>query len=103
MYDDYRGDGTIWSEFDDAVTYFDGIVDVPLDTITFICVIDWPGGMLGANDDVFFLADPDSVQDVSGAHTGIPGSFFTPTPGMILPAGQYVVTAQIKSGGVVLP
>jgi hypothetical protein len=99
-YDDYRGDGTIWSEFDDGSTYFDGIVDIPLDTIEFLLTIVWAGGVI-TYDSAFFVDTV--VTDVSGAHTGIPGSTFTPTYDMTLPAGTYLVTVVIKGGGVVLP
>lgn len=99
MYDDYRGDGTIWSLYDDGASYYDGIVDVPLDTIEFVLTIDWPGGILTL-DSAFFM-DTD-VTDVLGTYVA-PGGTFTPTYDMNLPAGTYEVTAVIKSGGVVLP
>lgn len=100
MYDDYRGDGTIWSLFDDGSTYFDGIVDIPLDIIEFVLTITWAGGVI-TYDSIFFLDT--LVTDVTGAHTGTPGSTFTPTYDMTLPAGTYSVTVTIKGGGVVLP
>jgi hypothetical protein len=99
MYDDYRGDGTIWSLFDDGLTYYDGIVDCPLDIIVFVLTITWGGGII-TYDSIFFLDT--QVEDVSGT-LGPPGSFFTPTYDMNLPAGTYRVTATIKGGGVVLP
>lgn len=100
MYDDYRGDGTIWSEFDDGSTYFDGIVDCPLDIIQFLLTIDWGGGVI-TYDSIFF--EDTSVVDVDGAFTGIPGSTFAPVYDMTLPAGTYTVIATIKGGGVVIP
>lgn len=99
MYDDYRGDGTIWSLFDDGLTYYDGIVDCPLDIIEFVLTIVWGGGII-TYDSIFFFDT--QVEDVSGT-LGPPGSFFTPTYDMNLPAGTYRVTATIKGGGVVLP
>lgn len=41
MYDDYRGDGTIWSSFDDGSTFFDAMVDCPTDIIEFCLQITW--------------------------------------------------------------
>jgi hypothetical protein len=99
MYDDYRGDGTIWSSFDDGSTYFDGIVDCPLDIIQFCMEITWAGGII-TYDSIFFLDT--LVIDVSGT-MGPPGGTFTPTYDMNLPAGIYRVCVYIKSGGVVLP
>lgn len=100
VYDDYRGDGTTWSNFDDGITYFDGELDVVLDLIEFILRLTWPGGPI-TYDSVFFYDT--AVVDVSGAYTGIPGSTFSPTYDMSLPAGTYEVHATIKSQGVVLP
>lgn len=99
MYDDYRGDGTIWSSFDDGVTSYDGLLNVPLDTIVFVLEIDWPGGPITIDSPFFFDTD---VLDVSGAHVGA-GNTFTPTYDLNLPAGTYRVTANIKSGPVVPP
>jgi len=100
MYDDYRGDGTIWSSFDDGITYYDGYVDCPQDWIQFCLVLTWPGGPI-TYDSVFFF-DTD-VIDVSGAFTGIPGNTFTPTYDMTLPAGTYEVCPVIDAGNQVLP
>lgn len=99
-YDDTRGDGTLWSYFDDGETFFDGIVDCPTDLITLILTGEWLGGT--PTYDAFFFYDTD-VVDVDGAHTGTPGTSFSPTYDMTLEAGTYEVTAVIKSGGVVLP
>jgi len=33
MYDDYRGDGTIWSTFDTSPTFYDGLIDCPTDIV----------------------------------------------------------------------
>lgn len=99
-YDDYRGDGTTWENHDDGISYYDGIVDCPTDLLEFILRLTWPGGAI-TYDSVFF--HDTSVVDVSGAYTGIPGSSFTPTYDMSLPAGTYEVHATIKSQGVVLP
>jgi len=99
-YDDYRGDGTIWSLFNDGLTYFDGIVDMPTDIITFLLTIEWPGGVL-TYDSIFFLNTV--VTDIDGVHTGMPGTTFSPTYDMTLPAGSYSVLATIKGAGVVLP
>lgn len=100
MYDDYAGDGTIYSSFDDGDTYFDAIIDCPTDLIEFELEIDWPGGVI-TYDSAFFL-DVD-VVDVDGAHTGTPGNTFTIEYDMTLEAGTYRITVMIKSGGVVLP
>jgi hypothetical protein len=100
MYDDYRGDGTIWSSMDDGSTFFDGITDCPVDVISFILTMTWAGGVI-TYDSLFF--EDTVVTDVSGAHTGIPGSTFVPTYDMNLPAGTYSVTVTIKGGGIVLP
>jgi hypothetical protein len=100
MYDDYRGDGSIWSLFDDGLTYYDGYVDCPSDWIQFYLEITWVGGAI-TYDSVFFY-DTD-VIDVTGVHTGIPGNTFAPTYSMTLPAGVYGVEAVIDSGNTVLP
>jgi hypothetical protein len=99
MYDDYRGDGTIWSLYDDGASFYDGIVDCPLDVIEFVLTIDWPGGVLTLDSAFFFDTD---VVDVLGTYVAA-GDSFTPTYDMTLPAGTYEITAVIKSGGVVLP
>jgi hypothetical protein len=100
MYDDYRGDGTIWSLFDDGSTFYDAFLDCPYDVIEFCMEIAWPGGVI-TYDSIFFL-DTD-VTDVSGAFTGTPGSTFTPTYDMTLPLGTYEVCGIIKAGKIVLP
>lgn len=99
MYDDYRGDGSLWSSFDDGTSYYDGYVDCPSDWIRFCMTMDWPGGDI-TYDSIFFL-DTD-VTDVSGT-LGAPGSTFTPTYDMTLPAGVYEVCSIIDSGNQVLP
>lgn len=99
-YDDYRGDGTIWSGFDDGSTFFDGIVDCPTDIISFVLTMTWAGGVI--TYDTLFFEDTE-VVDVDGVHTGVPGTSFTPAYDMNLPAGTYSVTVTIKGGGVVLP
>lgn len=53
MYDDYRGDGTIWSSFDDGSTFFDTMVDCPTDIIEFCFQITWtdtPAVLTGSID-----------------------------------------------------
>lgn len=53
MYDDYRGDGTIWSSFDDGATFFDALVDCPTDIIEFcmtIGIVDSPAVLTGSMD-----------------------------------------------------
>lgn len=99
MYDDYRGDGTIWSLYDDGVSYYDAFIDCPYDVITLCLEIAWPGGVI-TYDSIFFF-DTD-VEDISGT-LGPPGSFFTPTYDMTLPAGTYGVCGTIKAGKLVLP
>ncbi len=99
MYDDFRGDGSIWSLFDDGVSYYDAFIDCPYDVIEFCLEIAWAGGTI-TFDSIFFL-DTD-VVDVSGT-LGPPGSTFTPTYDMSLPAGTYRVCGTIKAGKLVLP
>ncbi len=99
MFDDYRGDGTTWSSFDDGSSYYDGYVDCPSDWIRFCLTATWPGGII-TYDSIFFL-DTD-VVDVSGT-LGPPGSTFTPTYDMTLPAGVYEVCSIIDPGNQVLP
>jgi len=100
MYDDFRGDGTTWSSFDDGVTYFDGLVDCPQDWIQFVLSLTWAGG-IPTYDSVFF-SDID-VEDTDGVYTGTAGALFTPTYDMSLPAGTYVVAPVIDAGNQVLP
>lgn len=105
MYDDYRGDGTVWSEFDDGVTQFDAMADRPLDLIDFVATITWGGGNINEADDtetVFFLGtspDPLDVRDITGNHVAA-GTYFTATENLALPAGTYEVTVNVKSTGV---
>jgi hypothetical protein len=98
VYDDYRGDGSIWSSYDGG-GHYDALADVPLDLIEFDLELDWAGGTI-TFDSIFFYDT--SVEDVSGAYTGTPGTTFTPTFDMVLPAGTYIVTVPIKSTGVVV-
>lgn len=98
-FDDYRGDGTTWSSFGDASTYYDGLVDCPEDYLEFLLTIAWGGGVI-FSDSIFFLDT--LVTDVLGSFV-LPGGTFMPTYDMSLPAGTYTITAVMKSGGVVLP
>jgi len=100
MYDDFRGDGSVWSSHDDGNTFYDALIDCPTDIIEFCMTMAWAGGPI-TFDTIFFLDT--EVTDLDGVHTGIPGSTFTPTYDMTLPAGDYRVCAMIKSGSVVLP
>jgi hypothetical protein len=100
MYDDYRGDGTIWSAFDDGTTYYDGYVDCPSDWIQFYLELSWAGGAI-TYDSIFFINI--DVVDVDGAHTGTPGNTFTATYDMTLPAGTYGVEVIIDAGNMVNP
>lgn len=107
MYDDYRGDGTFWTHFDgigppwgpvpdpDGLARFDGYIDCPEDWIQFCLRIVWPGGVI-THDSIFFL-DTD-VVDVLGTFAGPPGTLFTPTYDMVLPAGTYEVCPIIDPG-----
>jgi hypothetical protein len=97
MHDDYRGDGTIWSSYDDGVTYYDQINDCPEEVIEFLLTIAWAGGII-THDSIFFYDT--EVTDVDGT-IGAPGSTFTPTHDQVLPAGTYTVLATIRAGGVV--
>lgn len=99
IHDDYRGNGDVWSHFDDSITYYDGIVDCPTDLIEFLLSITWPGGPI-IYDSVFFY-DTDIV-DVGGT-MGPPGGMIPVTYDLSLPAGVYQVTVAVKSGGLVLP
>lgn len=111
MYDDYRGDGTFWTHYDgvsgmtgpadpDGPAYYDGFIDCPEDWIRFCLLLDWPGGDI-TYDSVFF--NDTQVKDITGAQTGVPGSMFTPTYDMTLPAGQYEVCVVVDPGNQVLP
>lgn len=93
MYDDYRGDGTTWIDYDDTV-YYDQLVNCPHEHIEFVFTIAWPGGAITYDTFPFFY-DTDIV-DTSGAHTGTPGTHFSATYDMTLEAGTYTVTAVIK-------
>lgn len=99
MYDDYRGDGSMWSSFDDGSTFYDAFVDCPEDYIEFCMEITWAGGII-TYDSIFFLDTV--VIDVSGT-LGPPGGTFSPTYDMTLPAGIYRVCKIIKDGNLVLP
>lgn len=100
MYDDYRGDGTMWSTHDDGETYYDARDDCPLDLIEFLIELDWGGGT--PTYDSGFISDVE-ITDVTGAHTGLPGSTFFLEYDMTLAAGTYEMTLVIKSSGVVFP
>lgn len=123
MYDDYRGDGTIWSRFSGGVytepapaTFFDGLIDCPTDVIELCMTTVWPWAPdfnpVISFDGPFFLdtqiENVDGV-DVLDPNTGLSlgphalGSFFTPMYDMVLPAGTYRVCIFIKPGSVVLP
>ena len=99
MYDDFRGDGSIWSSYDDG-TYFDALVDCPTDILEFCMTLAWPGGPITL-DSIFFYDT--EVTDLTGAYTGTPGTTFTPTYDLSLPAGDYQVCAMIKPGPLVMP
>ncbi len=99
VHDDFRGNGDVWSHFDDSVTYYDGIVDCPTDLIEFLLSITWAGGPI-VHDSIFFY-DTDIV-DVGGT-LGPPGGMIPVTYDLSLPAGVYQVTVAVKSGGLVLP
>lgn len=99
MYDDYRGDGTLWSSFDDGVTHYDALTDCPTDVIEFCMTLAWGGGPI-TFDSIFFLDT--EVTDLTGAHTGVPGTTFVPTYDLNLPAGDYRVCAMIKQGPLVM-
>ncbi len=85
-YDDYRGDGTLWSLFDDGVTYYDGTADCPLDIIEF-CM------------DITFV-DTAAVLRGSLSITGAtyPGDFAGRTLELIFDGGAPV--SVVFSGGV---
>lgn len=113
MYDDYRGDGTLWTHFDgvgppaspapdpDGPAYYDGLIECPQDWIQF-CMTTILGAPTVIPYDSMFFLDTD-VIDVSGSYTGIPLSTFTPTYDMTLPAGTYTVCKVIDPGNQVLP
>lgn len=99
MYDDYRGDGTVWSSFDDGITYYDGHVDCPQDWIQFCLVMTWAGGPI-TYDSIFFMDN--TVIDIDGT-LGPPGGTFMPTYDMTLPAGHYETCPVIDAGNQVMP
>jgi hypothetical protein len=113
MYDDYRGDGTLWTHFDgagppaspvpdpDGPAYYDGLIDCPQDWVQFCMTTVLLAPTIIPYDSMFFF-DTD-VIDVSGFYTGIPGDTFTPTYDMTLPAGTYTVCKVIDPGNQVLP
>jgi hypothetical protein len=113
MYDDYRGDGTLWTHFDgigppaspapdpDGPAYYDGLVDCPQDWVQFCMTTVLLGPTIIPFDSMFFF-DTD-VIDVTGSYTGTPGNTFTPTYDMTLPAGTYRVCKVIDPGNQVLP
>lgn len=98
-YDDFRGDGTLWSSHDDGASFYDGLVDCPEDYIEFVLSLDWAGGAI--TYDSIFALDTD-VVDVDGT-LGPPGGTFTPTYDMSLDPGVYTVTLVVDSGRLVLP
>jgi hypothetical protein len=63
IYDDYRGDGTIWSSYDDGVTFYDGIVDCVSDQIELCLLMTW----------VDYAAEIEGTADISTAT--YPGDF----------------------------
>lgn len=99
IYDDYRGDGTLWSNYDDGVTYYDGIVDCVSDYIEFTLETAWAGGVI--TYDSIFVYDTE-VIDVDG-NLGPPGGTFFPTYDQNLPAGTYQVILVIDSGNDIIP
>lgn len=101
MHDDYRGDGTLASSYNDSIAYYDGATDCPLDLISFDITLAWPGGVTTA-ETPFDYTTPTLVLDVTGNHVTA-GTTFTPILGMTLPAGTYTTTLPIKTKGVVLP
>jgi hypothetical protein len=114
IYDDYRGDGTLWSSYDDDVvhaafwaglglppTRYDALVDCPMDTIDFIATIDWTTPLVAINEgtpseNVFFRGTPTQLV----TPTVPPGAPFLAGEGMFLPAGVYEVTFNVKTTGV---
>lgn len=99
IHDDFRGNGDVWSHFDDSITYYDGIIDCPTDLLEFVLTMNWAGGPI-IYDSIFFY-DTD-VVDVSGT-LGPPGGMIPVTYDLVLPAGVYQVTVAVKTGGLVLP
>lgn len=101
-WDDYRGDGTVSLAADDGVSRADESTDAPLDLISFLIRVDWPGGTLSFPTTwPFFLGT--QVRDVGGAQTGTPGTMFSLSNGMTLAAGSYETTYAAKSGPVLPP
>ncbi len=60
----------------------------------------WAGGPI--TYDLIFAHDT-VVTDVTGFHTGTPGTTFTPTYDMTLVAGTYQVALVVDAGNQVLP
>ncbi len=118
MYDDYRGDGTIWSKFGNEpapATFYDGLIDCPTDTIELCLTTYIAADTVIPLDAGFFMDLPilnmdeaDVVDPITLASLGPwvpypPGTFFNPAYDMVLPAGRYRVCIFTKSGSVVLP
>jgi opacity protein-like surface antigen len=104
MYDDYRGDGTIWTAFDDGVAYYDGLTDVPVDIVQLEMEITLSGGPTSVDSvgyPIFYL-DGATVIDVDGT-LGPPGGTFVPTDPQMLADGTYQVQVYTKDGNLVLP
>lgn len=92
MYDDYRGDGTVWSSYDDGATYYDGIIDTLLDLIE-LCItveqVDSAAAITGSVD----LSGATYPGDFSGRSLvlNIDGTDYTTTfSGSVANAGDVV-------------
>ena len=99
MYDDYRGDGSIWSTYGDGATYYDGIVDCVSDYIEVTLETVWAGGIITYGS--IFAYDVE-VVDVDGT-LGPPGGTFIPTYDQNLPAGTYQVILVLDAGNDIIP
>lgn len=114
-YDDYRGDGTTWSTYDDGVTRHDAIIDTLLDEIDIVITMYWTGGPIEHDSALFYDVEVENVDGttvtypVGGGHpdpselgypSTTPGSKFTPVYDLDLPAGTYRFIYHVKTGGV---
>lgn len=103
MYDDYRGDGTIWSTYDDGATFYDGIVDCISDYIEMYIVFDWPGGPIEYDNTIFFYDEALVPVSLVGGTYVITGPEIFLNYDDNLPVGTYATVKVIDQGNDVLP
>lgn len=116
MYDDYRGDGTLWTHFDgvsgvagpadpDGLAYFDGLVDCPADYAEVAIVFLSTGDGIDAGLVAYLaLYYPPGTTVVPVSFTG--GTWVTTGPAILPPAvaaGYYAIIVVVDAGNQVLP